>query len=193
PKKIDRYVLPFFPPLAALATVAIVGAARAVAGRRRWVAFALPLALLGGVRLARLADVHPHAIAWSQDWPGWPAGHGVTLGFGEGLREAALWIRADAGDHRPRVFSGMYRPCVEPWLDFRESRLADAEYQIRYISVIQRGFRAKEYARDMRGLLHQVVIDGRVWVEIHAGPRYRGPTRPGYSIPWRRPPTAPKR
>ncbi|MCB9549320.1 MAG: phospholipid carrier-dependent glycosyltransferase [Myxococcales bacterium] len=193
PKKIDRYVLPFFPLFAATATVAVVALTRRLARGRRWLALTLPLALLGVPRLARLAAVHPHAIAWSQDWPGWPAGRAVTLGFGEGLREAALWIAGDAQGHRPRVFSGMYRPCLEPWLDFREARLADAEYQIRYISVIQRGFRAKEYAREMRGLLHQVVIDGRVWVEIHAGPRYRGPTTPGYSVPWKRPPTAPKR
>ena len=199
-KKIDRYVLPFFPLLCVAAGHGFWAVSerlrRAVQGRPtfgpRAVQWALALPLLGllGPRITRLVALHPHPIAWAADWPGRPAGHAITLGFGEGLREAALWIAEDAGGQRVRLFSGMYRPCLEPWLASRESSMANAEYILRYISVVQRGFRAREYRLEMRGLLHEVVLDGRVYAEIHAGPAYRGPTHPGLSMPWPAPPKA---
>lgn len=189
-KKIDRYVLPFFPLLCLAAAHGVEAVGRRLAVPRPLTYAGLAL-LLFVPRAVRLVDVHPHPIAWTQDWPGRPAGRAVTLGFGEGLREAAEWIAQDAAGRRPRVFTGMYRPCLQPWLASHEREMRDAEYILRYISVIQRGFRSQEYHRTLDGLLHEVVIDGRVFAEIHAGPTYRGPTGRGLSLPWPPPPKAP--
>jgi hypothetical protein len=205
-KKIDRYVLPFFPLLCLVAAHGVEAVLWRTRRLRLWrrqppgpgenvaprpLTYAGLALLLFVPRAARLVDVHPHPIAWTQDWPGRPAGRAVTLGFGEGLREAAEWIAQDSAGRRPRVFTGMYRPCLQPWLASSEREMRDAEYILRYISVIQRGFRSQEYRRTLDGLLHEVVIDGRVFAEIHAGPTYRGPTGRGLSLPWPPPPKAP--
>lgn len=178
-KKFDRYLTFLYPALCVAAAVAAVGIHRAV-GAGRWgrVVIAVGLVLLSA-RAVRIARVHPHVVAWAAEWPGLPAEYAMTLGGGEGLFEAAEWIRAQERGAIPAVYVAGYIQSVPRWtLPLGANDPATARYVVTYLSFWQRdlGLASVPLTAHQRPL-HEVSIDGRVYARIFAGP-----THPSYPV-----------
>lgn len=179
PKKLDRYALPLLPPLCLLAAYGILGVVRRIRPPTL-AALLVAFGLVAGWRAVRLARVHPFPITWATDLPGRPAERALMLGWGEGLREAGRFIAADAaarGAAPPRVWSRYWHNSLRPFLpDYEKSRIKRAEYIVRYLPNLQRGWSRDDIKANARGLLHTVELGGRGYVWVLAGPRYTGPT-----------------
>ncbi len=174
PKKLDRYLLAFYPLLCVVAAFAVGALWRWARGRDRdgrlgrWIgrlstrrAALAVLLVLAVLRGARVASAFPLPIAWTAHVPGLRAEEVTMIGAGEGLREAALWIRSRVGKrHHPAVFLPLYHRCLEPWLDYRFASLRRAEYVVTYISLEQRGARMKGKPD------HEVWLGGRRYAAV---------------------------
>src|SRR5262249_43169450 len=129
-KKGDRYPLLFFPAITLLAAVCLVELLARVplrgrlAGRAPLVA-ACVLALLLAVRASRLWAIHPVPIAWCASYPGLRCEDVITLGNGEGFRDAALWMKEHRPVRVPNVLSAYAGGAVlRPWLEFKRVKQA---------------------------------------------------------------------
>ncbi len=97
------------------------------------------------------------------------------------MKEAALWLDEHERDRDGRAIVYPHRGYIrsmEPWHRAgRARRPEDAEYLVRYRSESVRGLWVKPmrpFVANARPLA-SVTLDGRVFVEIFAGPKYRGP------------------
>ena len=180
-KKMDRYLLPLMPLMCLLAGYGLWGLLRLAQRYTRrgkslpWWAIPACVALLGLGRGGRLIAVHPYPIAWMARWPAAPAEAAIQIGWGEGMAEAGRWISADAGPRsRPKVWSGLHQ-VISPYLPgMRRAKFQEAEYLVRYVSLRQRGWWSGHFRRYGGALLHQVELEGRVYVEIWSGPGRTG-------------------
>ncbi len=179
-KKLDRYMLPFYPLLCAAAAFTLAAAWRLARRKlppgRAALASAITVATFGlGGRAARLAMVHPLTLAWCAPVPGWRCEEGILLGWGEGMKEVARWIARDGlsePGRTPKVWGGLYTVTLTPWLRFHRARSQEADYVVRYISEAQRKRQVRQFRRSIGGRAprHEVRIEGRVYAAIYDGP-----------------------
>lgn len=182
-----RYMLPLLPLLGTLSGMALSEAgARALAfGRARpWLpraALVLCAALFSG-RVARLAELSPLPIAYCSKWTGMDCGDAFHMGWGEGLKEAAQFIERDwieRGSSGPiQVFCSAYPASMALWAPIeRTTKLEYASFIVDYRPDWQRRIKtsrqiAKHVKRHQLTPLYEVVLDGRSYVRVYAGPRY---------------------
>jgi hypothetical protein len=136
------------------------------------VAGALTLVFAG--RLARLFRVHPVPIAWCASYPGLRCEDVITLGNGEGFREAARFIAKHSPVKNPSVLSAYAGGAVlSPWLRFRRVRDGkQADFVVTYLSSDQRGLDPATRRFAVGEPLHEVRLDGRTYVRVFKGPAY---------------------
>jgi hypothetical protein len=183
-KKADRYMLLFFPFLIVVASLGAVELGRLLLSRGRLaeratvVAASVALLVFGG-RIGRLAVIHPVPITWCASYPGLRCEEIITLGQGEGFRDAALWIDANSPVKNPSILSAYAGGAVlTPWLDFRRVREADkAHFILTYIAADQRGQDAATRRHALGEPLHEVRYQGRTYVRIFKGALYPGNKR----------------
>jgi 4-amino-4-deoxy-L-arabinose transferase-like glycosyltransferase len=182
-----RYMLPLFPLLGTLSGMALVEAGlRAIEfGRTRtWLrgaALGLCVALVAG-RTARLAALAPLPIAYCSRWTGMQCDDVFHMGWGEGLKQAAQLIQRDrverARDGSIAVFSSRYPAAMALWAPIEiTTDLERASFLVDYRPDWQRRTKeskqiAKYVKKNRLSPLHKVVLDGRTYVRIYAGPRY---------------------
>ena len=181
-KKFDRYLLPIFPILAGLAAVGLVtgwswlvGSAGAT---RRWLA---PAVAAGGIGLALwpLASTYPYPLSYYNPLLGGGAvaQRTVMVGNGEGLDQAAAWLRAqpDAADlkvaaHSWDILTALVPSDGEP---LREGVPDDADYIVTYGRRIQMHRWGPSLERYLAANppVYTVRINGIEYVHIHPGPK----------------------
>jgi hypothetical protein len=182
-----RYMLPMLPLLGTLSGVALVEAGRRALefGRTRpWLrgaALALCAALVAG-RTARLGALSPLPIAYCSRWTGAQCGDAFHMGWGEGLKQAAQLIQRDrlerARSGSIQVFSSRYPAAMALWAPVEiTADLERASFLVDYRPDWQRLTKtskriAKHVKKHKLRPLHEVTLDGRVYVRIYAGPRY---------------------
>jgi hypothetical protein len=180
-KKGDRYLLFLFPLLALAASVTLFEVGRrlrersTIMGRASapWITGVF-LVLLAG-RALRLALVHPLPITWCAPYPGLRCEDVITVGWGEGFRDAARFISEHSRSKRPTILSAYARGALmRPWLDFRRAASGrDAHFVVTYIASDQRGLEQGLLDYAVGEPLHEVRYQGRTYVRIYRGPRHR--------------------
>jgi 4-amino-4-deoxy-L-arabinose transferase-like glycosyltransferase len=184
PKKGDRYLLMFFPFMCLLAAYAWQALAETLRKKWPW-SFKTPvgvftlaillIGVLGTARVARLVKVHPLPITWYATVPGWAPEETMTLGWGEGFKEVALFIRDELPKKsRARVYAGQYIVSMKPWVHYRPVHPKKAHYIVDYISDYQRRIGHGKKAPYIKGKkpLHVVEFNGIEYARIYAGPDY---------------------
>lgn len=175
PKKFDRYLLPIFGPLTILATIGWWWISSHVVGGVRRAAFA---AALAAVMAAPLAVVQPYTLSYFNPLLGGgsAAQRLVMVGNGEGLDQAAAWLRSqpDAGDlrvsaHSYDILAALISSDGEP---LREGLPSDADYIVTYGRRIQmrRWSDTLERYFQTHPPVFTVWINGIEYVRIHPGP-----------------------
>jgi hypothetical protein len=195
PKKFDRYVLPAWPALEALAALGLVAAydvwlarfgllrrrplpprppSPAAQTRRQPVALALVLAL----SLGTLWWYHPYYLSYYNPLLGGGpvAQRALLIGWGEGMDQAGAWISA-----RPDVDYGPVLTALEPTLapfvpvpvkSVTELDRDSQNYAVVYLESQQRGANAAIYERIRRTLpLARIRIHGIEYATIHQLPK----------------------
>jgi 4-amino-4-deoxy-L-arabinose transferase-like glycosyltransferase len=180
-KKADRYALLFFPFITYVAATAVVDLAsrlpfRARLADRAAVVLGCVAAVWFGARALRLASVHPVPIAWCASYPGLRCEKVITLGQGEGFRDAALWIKANSPVKVPRVLSAYAGGAVlSPWLAFRRVKDArKAHFVVAYMASDQRGRDTRTRDAALGEPLHEVRFQNRTYVRVFMGGQHPG-------------------
>jgi hypothetical protein len=180
-KKADRYALLFFPFITYVAATGVVDVASRLPLRARWgdragIVLGCLATLWFGARALRLASVHPVPIAWCASYPGLRCEEVITLGQGEGFRDAALWIKANSPVKTPSVLSAYAGGAVlSPWLSFRKAKDAQkAHFVVAYISSDQRGRDTRTRDAALGEPLHEVRFQDRTYVRIFMGGQHPG-------------------
>ncbi|HEX6765150.1 MAG TPA: hypothetical protein VF103_06720, partial [Polyangiaceae bacterium] len=178
-KKADRYALLFFPLFTLLAIAGLVDLARRLPLRGRLAERGAAVALVAAgvllvARLARVAAVHPVPIAWCATYPGLRCEEVITLGQGEGFRDAALWIAENSPVQNPSILSAYAGGAVlAPWLRFQRVRDPEkAHFILTYIASEQRDADRTPRSFAVGEPLHQVIYQGRTYVNIFMGPAH---------------------
>jgi hypothetical protein len=181
-----RYLIPVLPWVITLAGLALVQGFQLLAHQvhscfHTWAAIGLFGVLVLG-RTVRLCNLHPLPIAYCSTWHGIECAEVFHLGWGEGLKEAALYIettqRHRFGKSRVVIYGSAYAPIMRLWTAVKStSKLEEAALLIEYISDRQRNLpESKAIARFRENHpqppLYEVVLQGRVYVRIFKGPMY---------------------
>ena len=180
PKKFDRYLLPIFPALVALAALGWWLALARVAARP-----VSRVALGGGLFVLAvwpLASTYPYPLSYYNGLLGGgpAAARAVMIGNGEGLDRAAAWIAAQpdapglrVAAHSFDILAAMIPGDGEP---LREGVPDDADYIVTYGRRIQmqRWGRSLERYFESHPPVHTVWINGIEYARIHEGPRRIG-------------------
>ncbi len=189
-KKGARYFVTMLPMFCVVATAGIgslwlalrsrLGSCDSIRSRISIVAFVVVCSFFC-LRTIRIVAFHPLPLAWTARLPGLSPEETLVLGWGEGLREAALWIGADArrldpesGGVVPAVHFPGYGKTMRPWLHFRSVSALRAEYVVDYLCNRQR---RRDRHRPPAGAsgtpLHRVHLNAIEYVTIYPGPAYR--------------------
>lgn len=186
-KKFDRYFLPAYLPLDMLAAVGWVSAGRWLAGRypilkKTAVQFGLAGLFLAPQALSTLAEA-PYYFTYFNPLMGGlhKAPQVMTVGWGEGLNEAALYLSQQPGACERRILS--WYPLAYSWYSISlgcESQMVeftpdltlqdylDYDYLVIYINQIQRNQPPELLAYlDSLQPVHSVRIDGVEFVRIY--------------------------
>lgn len=192
-KKIGRYLMPVFPlfcllgaaGILATANIVVCYAKRALTRLQTHTAILALLLLVASGRSARLAAAHPYIDPWCAKYPGLQCEDVMTLGFGEGMREAGLWISQHSPVKVPQLFVPRHAAAMRPWLKFRlAGRVRQAHFVVVNFSSHQRRV---EYAALKRHVFHQkpvftVTIADRPYVEVYLGPAHPNYPKPGVAL-----------
>ena len=185
PKEFDRYVLPVWPALLALAAAGLAAPLQLLAPRlgaalrlRTFTAAALAAGLCGAL-LAEVLSYHPYTLAYFNPLLGGgpAAARTLLVGWGEGAEQAGTWLRA-----RPDLDAGAVvarnPPTYEPFLPVRVGDLTaknltrNPNYVVLYISYLQRQTDRELNAQvQQRPPLHTVTINGIPYAQIYQMPR----------------------
>jgi hypothetical protein len=182
----NRYLIPILPMFAALSAIGLVTAWKWLEPHLgcRWllpIGAVLVVALVG-VRTLRVVQLHPLPITYCSSWTGVDCSRAFHLGWGEGLKEAAAIVadvaRTRRYDAPPIVYGSGYAPLMRLWTPLGSAKsIDDAQLLVDYLPDRQRrieSWRNIERSVVSRGLepLGEVVIQGRAYVRIFAGPMY---------------------
>ncbi|MBA2447254.1 MAG: glycosyltransferase family 39 protein [Chloroflexi bacterium] len=176
PKKFDRYLLPIFPALVALAALGWSLVLSGLSGRLARVAVS------GGLLLVAawpLASTYPYPLAYYNPLfgGGATAQRAVMVGNGEGLDQAAGWIakQPESADpwvaaHSFDILAAMIPGQGEP---LRDGVPSDADYIVTYGRRIQmqRWGRSLEQYFAENPPIYTVWINGIEYARVHPGPR----------------------
>ncbi|MGQ9629862.1 MAG: glycosyltransferase family 39 protein [bacterium] len=179
-KKIDRYILPIFPFLDALAALGIVRVLGYLAKRvpigRLTIFASLGIVLVGA---AILIPLHPNYLAYFNPLSGGigVASEVMTVGGGEGLREAADYLNGKP-DAEGLTVASWYYNSFSPFfrgytVDLRKDEDREkADYVIFYINQVQRNI-LPDVIEEYRGRSpeHIVRINGLDYAWIYRVPR----------------------
>lgn len=184
PKKFDRYTLPTWPALLALAgagwkfwlwDLPARWRARAAAGIA---ARSLLLALLLFSEASALRQYHPYYLSYYNPLLGGGAAaqRALLIGWGEGMDQVGAYLSAqpDIGygpvlSVLPRTLQPFVPVPVKDMLDFGDG---PANYAVIYLESVQLGEHPAAYARIRQTLpLHRVSIHGIDYAEIYQLPR----------------------
>ena len=182
PKKFDRYLLPIFPVLVALAALGwrlALGQLERLRLARRPAARAVLAGGLVALAARPLLSVHPYPLSYYNPLLGGgaAAARAVMVGNGEGLDQAAAWIASqpDAANlrvaaHSFDILAAMIPGDGEP---LREGVPSDADYIVTYGRRIQmqRWGRALERYFDANPPVVTVWINDIEYARVHEGPR----------------------
>jgi hypothetical protein len=181
-----RYLIPALPILGTLSSVALAQGYRALRSRLsnsrvHAVFVALAVVLVVG-RSVRIANLYPLPITYCSRWTGVECGRLFHTGWGEGMKEAALFINDHAkqrwNGQELTVFGGGCASTMTVWSPARFTKdIQAAQLLIQYLPDRQRNVpssRAIEefIATHQLAPLHEVVLDGRTYVWIYPGPHY---------------------
>lgn len=180
PKKFDRYLLPVFPALIVLASLGWW--ALAERGRQLFTGPAplvAAVAALLGLLVMPLAVTYPYPLAYYNPFlGGGPAAQrAVMIGNGEGLDQAARWLRAQpnaaelrVAAHSWDILAALVPSDGEP---LREGVPDDADYIVTYGRRIQMHRWGPSLERYLAANppVFTVWIQGIEYVHIHPGPR----------------------
>lgn len=177
-----RYMLPLLPLLCALSAMGLITLAGVLRGAvagvtpRRWRAIGLALMVLfAGARIGRIVSLHPFPSAWCPEYPGLQCEELIGMGWGEGMKEVALWVDAHRGQPRPLIFMRGYGIVMAPWLAYRPVRSPDrAEFIVRYLSEAQRNWDSEAVRPYIQRVppAHVVRLNGIRFAQIYYGPRH---------------------
>jgi len=190
-KKFDRYLLPVYPPLSLLATLGWIWASETASHRLQFKKV-LPAAILSLVFIVQIVSsvrTAPYYLTYFNPLFGGleKAPQVLMVGWGEGLNEAALYLKDDPDIRKKRIIS--WYPLAFNWYSFNLGFQAehaefswdntpetyqDFDYAVLYINQIQRNIPPAL----MNVLLplepeHSVSIDGVEFVRIY---RLNNPT-----------------
>ena len=140
PKKIDRYLLPVYPPLVILGAVGLwLALRRWLDSGARWAV----VAALGLAQAALLVGVHPYPLSFYNPVLGGigAASRAVVIGWGEGTDQVAAYL-----DRQPNaadlVVSSLYNDLLHAQFRGRGVPLSDwqrADYLADFVNMDQRG------------------------------------------------------
>jgi hypothetical protein len=190
-KKIGRYLLPFFPLLCLLAAAGLVATGNAIHRKLQRHLAQVPIRasqvvaglvfLLCVGRAARVQAMHPHPGTYcATAYPGLRCEEIMTLGFGQGMREAALWIAQNTPRPRPRIFVPMHGGAMRPWLAYDSvNDILEADFVVLNLSAHQRRV---AYSTLRKYTLHlkpsfEIVLSGNPYAQVYVGPAH--PDYPG--------------
>ncbi len=184
PKKFDRYTLPTWPALLALAgagwkfwlwDLPARWRAPATAGM---LARSIVLALLLASEAAALGQYHPYYLSYYSPLLGGGAAaqRALLIGWGEGMDQVGAYLSARPDIQYGPVLSVLPRTLqpfvpvpVKDMLDFGDGQ---ANYAVIYLESVQLGEHPAAYARIRQTLpLHRVTIGGIDYAEIYQLPR----------------------
>ncbi len=180
PKKFDRYLLPVVPALTIMAAVGLAGVAQRVqaAVQWQWLPVLVRVAFVGLV-VGTLLLYYPYHLAYYSPLLGgsYTAPRVLPVGWGEGLEQAAAYIRAqpDGCDYPVATW---YRPVLAafsctPVLGLPAvSEPGRVDYAILYLDQVQRGNAPAATARlQAQPPVHTVIIHGIPYAAIYQLPR----------------------
>ena len=185
PKEFDRYILPVWPALLALAAAGLTVPFQLLARRfgsalrlRTFAAAALAAGLCGAL-LAEVLSYHPYTLAYFNPLLGGgpTAARTLLVGWGEGAEQASAWLR-----ERPDLDAGAVvarnPPTYEPFLPVRVGDLTaknltkNPNYVVLYVSYLQRQTDPDLNAQVQQSPpLHTVMINGIPYAQIYQMPR----------------------
>jgi hypothetical protein len=179
----QRYLLPVVPCLVLISGLVVehwFGPAR----KRHWAFVVVPALALLGLRVHRAERLHPLPITYCSTWLGLDCGEVFHLGWGEGLKEAALRVRSEIEPKTPNVpitiFGSGYAGSMAVWTPVRRvTNIEEAELLVDYICDWQRqGKAATDIASHVSekrlSPVFEVKLGGRSTVRVYPGPQFRG-------------------
>lgn len=182
----NRYLIPMLPILGTLGGLGLAAAIQLlkVDGRPSWqrqVARVIVPTLLVG-RLARLMSLYPLPITYCSGWTGVDCSRVFHTGWGEGMREAAQFVRITAQNRgyggAVTVYGDAYAATMAVWTPLVTTRdLEQAHLLIQYLPNRQRRVPISEAIEEYvtshaASPLYEVKMSGRTYVTIYPGPRY---------------------
>jgi 4-amino-4-deoxy-L-arabinose transferase-like glycosyltransferase len=174
-KKLDRYLVPIYP---ALALVAAYGYGQGMRWLQQWMTHRrLGMALAGAVvalQLALLAPTYPYYMSYYNPLLGGAAvaAQQLTLGWGEGLDEAARYLRSTQDEATTRV-AAWYR--TGPFDYFYKGTVVSpqyywfADYIVTYVNQWQRQMPARQIMAYLDRLSPEktIAINGTDYAKIY--------------------------
>lgn len=157
-KRFDRYALPIYPPLILLAALGWDSIYRVAAGKftciSKHIIYYSMLALVVAAQAAFLFSTSPYFISYYNPWMGGTsaAAQVMTIGWGEGLDQAARYLNSKPDSNKIKAFStlssgpfsyyfngdNLSMVSENGWGAENAERLAQADYVLIYVSQWQR-------------------------------------------------------
>ena len=181
PKRIDRYTLPIFPALSLLTSISLYGLISSFLRRSRWQDALAPSLLLAVVVLQAVLVTlyHPYYLAYFNPLLGGnqAASRYITIGWGEGLDEAAAYLNQKPQANELAVaawYSWQFAPFFEgETIDLASNEPAyEADYVVFYLNQIQRNLPSFDLMHYFKDREPEAVINlhGLDYVWIYPGP-----------------------
>ena len=174
PKKADRYLLPIWPPLLALAGIGLAGLIGWPRAGWRWRTLAVGALL--AAQLVWLPPVATYALSYYNPLLGGPsaARGAMPVGWGEGLERAAAFLNDRAGGDEV-VTTTLYSEPLRANLDgisLPLGRFAEADVLVHYVNMEQRQLLPPELQRHVEATLPlwSYELDGVSLVRIYPLP-----------------------
>lgn len=179
-KKLDRYLVPIYPMLALVAAYGFVGIGQWVA-RLHWLRRLNYLsvvtsggAIIVAIQLAMLLPTYPYYMSYYNPLLGGSDGAAaqLTLGWGEGLDQAAHYLKTTQDEERTRI-AAWYR--TGPFDYFYHGSVISpqyywfADYIVTYINQWQRQMPARQLMAYLDGLTPEksIAINGTDYAHIY--------------------------
>lgn len=186
-----RNIIPLVPLFSLLTALVVDSLARrfVILKRKKLViGAAVLLSVAFGGRTLRVISLYPLPITYCSRWTGLECSKVFHLGWGEGMKEAAQFIGEYSRQHFPKeknvsLFGSAYAGIIRVWTPVKIVATPEiSHFIVDYSPDWQRRTdRAKAIAKYVQlnrlSPLHEVVLEGRPYVRIYAGPLTAVPSR----------------